>query len=78
MHFVIFTDDKLRPKFNETLTKWRTLTNNQLTYELQRINFPEAHEDDWMNLFSKCAAQRLFIPVSMIVFVSIVNNACNK
>ncbi|KAM3956547.1 glucoside xylosyltransferase 1 shams [Aphomia sociella] len=62
VHFVIFTDENLRPKFNETLSKWRILTRNQLDFELQKINFPEAHEEDWMNLFSKCAAQRLFIP----------------
>ncbi|XP_026760574.1 glucoside xylosyltransferase 1 [Galleria mellonella] len=62
VYFVIFTDENLKPKFNDTLNKWRSLTNNQLDFELQKINFPEAHEEDWMNLFSKCAAQRLFIP----------------
>ncbi|XP_072929851.1 glucoside xylosyltransferase 1 [Epargyreus clarus] len=62
VYFVIFTDDQLRGKFNETLSKWRSLVNNQLDFELQRINFPEAHEEEWLNLFSKCAAQRLFIP----------------
>ncbi|KAJ8723890.1 hypothetical protein PYW07_007870 [Mythimna separata] len=62
VHFVIFADDSLRPKFNETLTRWRHLTNNQLEFELHEVSFPEEHEQDWMNLFSKCAAQRLFIP----------------
>lgn len=64
LHFVIFADDSLRPMFNETLTKIRRLTNNQLDFELHKVNFPEEHAADWMNLFSKCAAQRLFIPVS--------------
>ncbi|XP_063367598.1 glucoside xylosyltransferase 1 [Cydia amplana] len=62
VHFVIFTDDNLKLKFNDTLSNWRVLTDYQLDFELHSINFPEEHVDDWMNLFSKCAAQRLFIP----------------
>ncbi|KAL0819616.1 hypothetical protein ABMA28_007698 [Loxostege sticticalis] len=62
LYFIIFTDDNLKPKFNRTLSQWKILTRNQLDFELQRINFPEAHKEDWLNLFSKCAAQRLFIP----------------
>ncbi|KAJ0173605.1 hypothetical protein K1T71_010754 [Dendrolimus kikuchii] len=62
VHFVIFTDDNLLPKLDKILKKWIVLTNNQLSFELHTINFPEAHKDDWLNLFSKCAAQRLFIP----------------
>ncbi|KPI92277.1 Glucoside xylosyltransferase 1 [Papilio xuthus] len=62
VHFVIFTDDKLRHLFNDTLSKWKSLLGDQLDFELQGIHFPEAHKEDWMNLFSKCAAQRLFIP----------------
>ncbi|XP_045776174.1 glucoside xylosyltransferase 1 [Maniola jurtina] len=62
LYFVIFTDGTLRLQFNETLTKWKLLLHNQLDFELQKIKFPEDHEEDWLNLFSKCAAQRLFIP----------------
>lgn len=64
LHFVIFSDEVLRPLFNKTLSSWRILTNFQLNFELQNINFPGANKQDWLNLFSKCAAQRLFIPVS--------------
>lgn len=64
VYFVIFTDNKLRAKFNETLNDWKTVVNYQFDFELQKINFPGAYEEDWINLFSKCAAQRLFIPVS--------------
>ncbi|XP_045502972.1 glucoside xylosyltransferase 1 [Colias croceus] len=60
--FIIFTDQKLKPLFKSTLTEWKNIIGEKLEFELQRINFPEAHKDDWMNLFSKCAAQRLFIP----------------
>ncbi|XP_068619089.1 glucoside xylosyltransferase 1 [Battus philenor] len=62
VYFVIFTDDKLRGLFNNTLQKWKTIVEGRLDFELQRIFFPEEHAEDWMNLFSKCAAQRLFIP----------------
>lgn len=62
VHFVIFTDNSLRPQFNETLTRWKDLTHDKLDFELHIVNFPENHAEDWINLFSKCAAQRLFIP----------------
>lgn len=62
VHFVIFTDEQLISKFNFTLTNWKKIKPN-LDFELHRIKFPESHEEDWLNLFSKCAAQRLFIPV---------------
>ncbi|XP_011550541.3 glucoside xylosyltransferase 1 [Plutella xylostella] len=62
VHFVIFTDDILHPKFVEKLNNWKNLTRNQFDFELHRIKFPKDHEQDWMYLFSKCAAQRLFIP----------------
>lgn len=64
VYFVIFTDNKSRAKFNETLNDWKTVFKYQFNFELQKINFPGAYEEDWINLFSKCAAQRLFIPVS--------------
>ncbi|CAG4953977.1 unnamed protein product [Parnassius apollo] len=62
VYFVIFADGYLIDSFNNTLSKWKYLTRNQLDFELQLITFPEAHEEEWMSLFSKCAAQRLFIP----------------
>ncbi|XP_028033862.1 glucoside xylosyltransferase 1 isoform X1 [Bombyx mandarina] len=62
LHVVIFAEDDLHKKFNSTLTKWKMLIARPFTFELHKINFPEANRKDWMNLFSKCAAQRLFIP----------------
>ncbi|KAI8425001.1 hypothetical protein MSG28_006888 [Choristoneura fumiferana] len=62
VHFVIFTDDELRLKFNKTLSEWRISSDQQLDFELHKINFPAEYAEEWMNLFSKCAAQRLFIP----------------
>lgn len=73
VHIVIFTDEISRPHFHETLTKWKTIVDGQMDFELQKIKFPEAHEEDWLNLFSKCAAQRLFIPVSHPAFRYIFN-----
>ncbi|KOB64239.1 putative GLT8D3 protein, partial [Operophtera brumata] len=62
VHFVIFADDVLWVKLIETLTNFKVVTNNQLGYELHKINFPEPHKEFWLNLFRKCAAQRLFLP----------------
>lgn len=63
LYFIIFTDEKLIRNFSVILNEWKRKVGNDLEFELQMINFPEAHRDEWMNLFSKCAAQRLFIPV---------------
>ncbi|XP_053614083.1 glucoside xylosyltransferase 1-like isoform X2 [Plodia interpunctella] len=62
VHFIIFTEEKLKPKFMDILNKWEVITSKQFDFELKSIQFPEAHRKDWMNLFSKCAAQRLFLP----------------
>lgn len=69
VHFVIFTDDNLLPILDITLRKWIMFTDSRLSFELHQINFPENHKDDWINLFSKCAAQRLFIPVSICFYI---------
>ncbi|XP_047509946.1 glucoside xylosyltransferase 1 [Pieris napi] len=62
LYFIIFADDKLRNNFSITLNKWKKILGDNLKFEIQRIVFPEEHKEEWMNLFSKCAAQRLFIP----------------
>lgn len=63
LYFIIFSDDKLRNNFSKTLNEWKKILGDNLEFEIRRIVFPEEHRDEWMNLFSKCAAQRLFIPV---------------
>lgn len=65
IHLVIFADDIRRSQLKQTLTKWKRLTANQLQFEIHMINFPTSHEDYWLNLFRKCASQRLFFPVSI-------------
>ncbi|CAK1550519.1 unnamed protein product [Leptosia nina] len=62
LYFIIFTDDKLKSNFSLTLNEWKDVLGDKLDFELHKINFPEAHSEEWLNLFSKCAAQRLFIP----------------
>ncbi|XP_041969095.1 glucoside xylosyltransferase 1 [Aricia agestis] len=62
VRFIIFSDENLKNKFEDTLKAWQKLARYRLTYEIHDIKFPKAHEKDWLNLFSKCAAQRLFIP----------------
>lgn len=77
VYFVIFADNNLQVLFNDTLTQWKSLVRGQLDFEVQKITFPEALKEDWMNLFSKCAAQRLFIPVSNILRgISYFNMKC--
>ncbi|KAI5643077.1 glycosyl transferase family 8 domain-containing protein [Phthorimaea operculella] len=62
VHFVIFTEDELIPKFQGILSEWRDVIDGQLSFELHLINFPEPHGKEWLNLFKKCSSQRLFMP----------------
>lgn len=62
IYFVIFADDILRPQFDKQLHEWKKKLNGNFDFRLKEIKFPEKHKKDWLNLFNKCAAQRLFIP----------------
>jgi len=63
LHVHVFTDDRLWPKFSESLQHWqRAITWRSFSYTLYLTNFPADQADEWRHLFKLCASQRLFIP----------------
>ncbi|XP_053614084.1 glucoside xylosyltransferase 2-like [Plodia interpunctella] len=62
VHFIIFTEEKLKPKFTEILNQWIGSPSTLFYFDLKSIKFPDAHRDVWLNLFLRCSAQRLFLP----------------
>lgn len=69
LRFIVMTEDKLMAGFREKLEDWMTITKNQFTFEVLPLLFPKANEAEWRNLFKPCAAQRLFLPVSIRLYV---------
>lgn len=61
LYFLIFTEDHLRPHFNEKLEDWRNI-REEFDFELLQLQFPSSESLDWRGLFKPCAAQRLFLP----------------
>lgn len=64
LHFLIFAEDQLQSSFNEKLTDWRLIKKYEFDFELYSLQFPLNGE--WKSLFKPCAAQRLFLPVSIV------------
>lgn len=58
----IITEDALKVKFVNQLTKWQADFSQPFSFELYSLHFPKSGEKDWRNLFKPCAAQRLFLP----------------
>ena len=50
------------------LEDWLVVTKNMFTFEILPLTFPEKNHNEWKNLFKPCAAQRLFLPVTPILF----------
>lgn len=69
LRFVIITEDGIRDRLQEKLDDWRTL-KGIFRYDLMPLTFPKNNEAQWKTLFKPCAAQRLFLPVSIIFFLT--------
>jgi len=65
LKFVIFTEDGKGDEFREKLTDWRDIKPFTFDFEILPLKFPTGNEAEWKNLFKPCAAQRLFLPVSV-------------
>lgn len=72
LKFIVMTEEKLMAGFREKLDDWAILSKNQFTFEVLPLLFPKENEAEWRNLFKPCAAQRLFLPVSVNHSVRIV------
>lgn len=76
LQFIIITENNLIPAFNEKLSEWKLISNKTFDFVIRSITFPEGSDPGiWKKLFKPCAAQRLFLPVSIsILYYSIKLN----
>lgn len=65
LKIIIITETDLMTGFREKLEDWSILTKTKFTFEILPLTFPKENEAEWRNLFKPCAAQRLFLPVSL-------------
>jgi len=62
IHFHIFADDYLKPKFEEEISGWPDSVKSKLTYSVKLVQFPQDKKETWKKLFKLCASQRVFLP----------------
>lgn len=66
LKFIIISDDDLIPAFIEKLTEWQVVSKKIFDFIVRPVKFPEKSDVGmWKKLFKPCAAQRLFLPVSL-------------
>lgn len=53
------------------LGEWKAFLNNGFTFKVLPLTFPADNPLEWKKLFKPCAAQRLFLPVSVQTSVEI-------
>ncbi|XP_060691202.1 glucoside xylosyltransferase 2 isoform X2 [Hemiscyllium ocellatum] len=64
--FHIFAEDALQPQFETSIKAWPFSFRSQVDYNIYPITFLAGKPQEWKKLFKPCAAQRLFLPNSMI------------
>lgn len=65
LRFIVMTEDNLMAGFREKLEDWANIVKHQFTFQVLPLIFPKENGAEWRNLFKPCAAQRLFLPVSV-------------
>lgn len=68
LRFFVMTEENLMTGFREKLDDWANIMKNQFTFQVLPLIFPKENGAEWRNLFKPCAAQRLFLPVSVHFF----------
>lgn len=70
LKFIIMTEDNLMAGFREKLEDWSSITKTKFTFEVLPLIFPRENEAEWRTLFKPCAAQRLFLPVTIVHLIT--------
>lgn len=66
LQFIVLAENDLIPAFREKLFEWRLISNKSFDFLVHPITFPDSSDVAmWKKLFKPCAAQRLFLPVSI-------------
>ncbi|XP_064422346.1 glucoside xylosyltransferase 2 isoform X2 [Latimeria chalumnae] len=63
LKFHIFSEDSLKPQFENALNGWPHSHTSRFQYHIYPITFSVGNAQEWKKLFKPCAAQRLFLPV---------------
>uniref|UniRef100_A0A3Q4I911 Glucoside xylosyltransferase 2 n=1 Tax=Neolamprologus brichardi TaxID=32507 RepID=A0A3Q4I911_NEOBR len=71
--FHIFAEDPLALQFKE---RWPRSVAAKFQYRIYSISFSVGNADEWKKLFKPCAAQRLFLPVSLTHLSHLISPPC--
>lgn len=76
VQFHVLAEDQLHDEVKNIFHQWQTVQSGQVMFKLYSLQFPLGENaDEWKKLFKPCAAQRLFLSVS-IFFYSNDNFPC--
>ena len=67
VQFHIVAEDHLHGELNNIFSEWQTVKSGQVRFKLYSLHFPPGENaGEWKRLFKPCAAQRLFLLVSIL------------
>ena len=66
VQFHVVAEDQLHAELKNIFNEWLTVQTGQVMFKLYSLQFPSGeNSDEWKRLFKPCAAQRLFLLVSI-------------
>ena len=67
VQFHIVAEDHLHGELKNIFSEWQTVKSGQVRFKLYSLHFPPGENaEEWKRLFKPCAAQRLFLLVSIL------------
>jgi len=67
VQFHIVAEDNLHSELKDIFSEWQTVQSGQVKFKLYSLHFPPGENaGEWKRLFKPCAAQRLFLSVSIL------------
>ena len=74
VQFHVVAEDQLHDELKNIFNQWQTVQSGQVMFKLYSLQFPSGENaDEWKRLFKPCAAQRLFLLVSIDLILLILN-----
>lgn len=69
VQFHVLAEDQLHDEVKNIFHQWQTVQSGQVMFKLYSLQFPVGENaDEWKKLFKPCAAQRLFLSVSIFFY----------
>lgn len=67
VQFHIVAEDHLHGELKNIFSEWQTVKSGQVRFKVYSLHFPPGENaGEWKRLFKPCAAQRLFLLVSIL------------